>query len=256
MNIVISLKVVPDDQDLQAGAGGTLDTSKAKPVVSSFDLNALEMAAQLAASRPSDRLVALTAGTSYIDDSKLKKNVLARGPEELCCVVDDALADADTFTTAGALAAALKKMEAFDLVICGDGSADSYAQQVGIQLGEVLGVPVINAVSHITLESDSVLVERTLETVKESVRIPLPAVLSVASDVAVPRICGMKEILAAGKKPVATWSLEDIGFAVAPTIEVAETYVPKPADRKHEIYDVTVEGNLRKFVEAVAAALR
>ena len=49
MNIVVCCKVVPDDQDIQVAADGTLDYSKAKPIVSAYDLNAIEAAAQLAA---------------------------------------------------------------------------------------------------------------------------------------------------------------------------------------------------------------
>jgi electron transfer flavoprotein beta subunit len=256
MNIVVSLKVVPDDQDLQTGSDGTLDTSKAKPVVSSFDLNALEVAALLAASRPDNKLVALTAGSAYLDDSKLKKNILSRGPEELYCVIDDKLTDADTHVTAHVLAAALKKIENLDLVICGDGSADVYAQQVGIQLGEILGIPTINAVSHISFEGNNVVVERTLETVKEIVELPLPAVVNVTSDSATPRVCGMKEILAAGKKPITTWSLGDLDCSVSESVETAATYVPKSADRKLEIYDVAIDGDLKKFIRAIAAELR
>ena len=49
MNIVAAFKVVPDDQDIQVSADGTLDYSKAKNTVSAYDLNAIEAAAQLAA---------------------------------------------------------------------------------------------------------------------------------------------------------------------------------------------------------------
>ena len=71
---------------------------------------------------------------------------------------------------------------------CGDGSADEYAQQVDVQLAARLGVPSVNAVTAIKAEGDSMVVERTLEDVVEEVEVPLPAVVSVTPDVAVPRI--------------------------------------------------------------------
>ena len=52
MNIVVCCKVVPDDQDIQVAADGTLDYSKAKPIVSAYDLNAIEAAALLADGGP------------------------------------------------------------------------------------------------------------------------------------------------------------------------------------------------------------
>ena len=79
MNIVAAFKVVPDDQDIQVSADGTLDYSKAKNTVSAYDLNAIEAAAQLAAANEGSNVVAVTVGGADIDDSKLKKNVLARG---------------------------------------------------------------------------------------------------------------------------------------------------------------------------------
>ena len=49
VKIAVAFKVVPDDQDIQVSADGTLDYSKAKNTVSAYDLNAIEAAAQLAA---------------------------------------------------------------------------------------------------------------------------------------------------------------------------------------------------------------
>ncbi len=80
-----------------------------------------------------------------------------------------------------------------------EGSADLYAQQVGVQLGELLGIPVINSVSKITVEDNKCIAERSLEDELEVLEISLPAVICVTTDINQPRIGGMKEILAAGK---------------------------------------------------------
>ncbi len=149
MNIVVSFKVVPDDQDIQVAGDGSLDFSKAHRIVSAYDLNALEAAAQLASDNEGSTTCAVTVGASKIDDSKLKKNILARGIDTLVMRADDAYADMDAHATAEALASVLSGMD-YDLVICGDGSADNYAQQVDVQLASKLGLPVVNAVTKIT----------------------------------------------------------------------------------------------------------
>ena len=77
MNIVVAFKVVPDDQDIQVAADGSLDASKAPQKVSEYDLNAIEAAAQLSAANEGSQVFAVTVGGSRIDDSKLKKNVMA-----------------------------------------------------------------------------------------------------------------------------------------------------------------------------------
>lgn len=105
VKIAVAFKVVPDDQDIQVASDGTLDFSKAKGTVSTYDLNALEAAAQLAAANPGSTVTAVTVGAASIDDSKLKKNVLARGVDDLVMVADDALAALDTAGTAEELAA-------------------------------------------------------------------------------------------------------------------------------------------------------
>lgn len=69
------------------------------------------------------------------------------------------------------LAAAAKKT-GFDVILCGDGSADLYAQQVGLLLGEALGVVAINGVSRIlSLSETSIQIERTLEDEVETLTI-------------------------------------------------------------------------------------
>ena len=249
MNIVVCCKVVPDDQDIQVAADGTLDYSKAKPIVSAYDLNAIEAAAQLA---DGGRVVAVTAGPADIDDSKLKKNVLARGVDELYMTADDACKGLDARGTAAALAELVSKVGGFDVVLCGDGSADNYAQQVDVQLAAKLGLPVVTAATKISALDGALEVERTLEDVVEVVEVPLPAVVSVAPDIALPRIPGMKDILAAGKKPMNVAGAEG---AYESSIEVVSCLAPKQADRKHEILEASADGAIQQFAAALKAAL-
>ena len=249
MNIVVCCKVVPDDQDIQVAADGTLDYSKAKPIVSAYDLNAIEAAAQLA---DGGRVVAVTAGPADIDDSKLKKNILARGVDELYMTADNACKGLDAHAAAAALADLVAKAGEYDLILCGDGSADDYAQQVDVQLAARLGLPSVNGATKIEAGSGSVTVERTLEDVVEVVEAPLPCVVSVAPDIALPRIPGMKDILAAGKKPSSVNAASDVAAAV---VDVVETKAPQQAERKMEMLDASVDGDLEKFAAALKAAL-
>ncbi|MBC2889210.1 electron transfer flavoprotein [Gordonibacter massiliensis (ex Traore et al. 2017)] len=249
MNIIVSCKIVPDDQDIQVASDRTLDYSKAKGTVSTYDLNAIEAAAQLAAAVDGSKVTAVTAGPASVDDSKLKKNILARGVDELVMCADDACEGMDAHATAEALAALVGE---YDVILMGDGSADNYAQQVDVQLAARLGVPSVNGVTKITPEAGSLLVERTLESVVETVRVPLPAVVSVSPDVAVPRIPGMKDILAAGKKPM---DVRPAAGAPAGSVEAVSTLAPEQADRKLEILDASADGAIEQFAAAIKAAL-
>ena len=250
MNIVTVAKIVCDDQDIQVAADRTLDYSKARPTVSTYDLNAIE-AGSLAAAEQSATHTVVSAGPASINDTKNNKNILARGVDALTLVMNDDYADMDAKATAEALAPAVKDL-APDVVICGDGSADIYAQQVDVQLAEALGMPVITAVSKISFEGSTLVAERTLETEKEVVEVALPAVISVVPDIALPRICGMRDIMQAGKKPVTKID----GAAVTRGAEVLETLAPEPAPRKKILFDAGTDGDIDKFVAAIAEAIR
>lgn len=252
MNIIVPIKVLADDQDIVVAADRSLDDSKAHRIVSTYDLNAIEAAVQLASTHEGSKVVCVSVADAKADDSKLKKGILARGVDELVMIADDACADLDAHATAAMLARLVDGLDAADLIVCGDGSADNYAQQVDVQLAAKLGLPVVTAATKITAKDGALEVERTLEDVVEVVEVPLPAVVSVAPDIALPRIPGMKDILAAGKKPSSVNAASDVAAAV---VDVVETKAPQQAERKMEVLDASVDGDLEKFAAALKAAL-
>ena len=138
MNIVVCYKIVPDEQDAQVQADRTLSFERAALKIGDYDLNAVEAGAVLA-EKEGATLTCLTAGGDAVEDSKLKKAILARGPQTNVAVKDASLPGAGSAKTAAVLAAAVKTLEDVQLVLTGEGSADLYSQQVGIQLGEMLG---------------------------------------------------------------------------------------------------------------------
>lgn len=253
MNIIAAIKVVADDQDIVVAADGSLDMSKAPACISSYDLNALEAAAQLAAANDASTVKALSVGTSKADDSKLKKNICARGMDELVMVADDAAAAFDTHATACALADKIAELGDVDVIICGDGSADCYAQQVDVQLACKLGIPSVNGVTALEAGDGCIKATRKLEDVVEVVEVPMPCVIAVTPDVALPRIPGMKDILKAGKKPMDVGGLTS-SYEVA--TEVVEAKAPEQAERKLEVYDAADDGAIDKFTAALKAALQ
>ena len=251
MDILVCCKVVPDEQDVVVAADGTLSFERAALKIGDYDLNAIEAGAQLAAAYEA-KLTCITAGGDLSDDSKMRKSILSRGPEELVIHKNEALAQAKSAFTAQALKAVVEKIENYDLILCGEGSADLYARQVGIQLGELLGIPTVNAVSSIEIDGSVAKIERSLEDQVEVLEIPLPAVLSVVADMNTPRIPSMKEILSAGKKPVTVYTSDDIGFtAPAEAIETLSTLAPKQKDRACVIFEGDDEETIRNFIASL-----
>ena len=97
-----------------------------------------------------------------LQNSKVRKDVLSRGPHSLYMVQDAQLEHALPLDIAKALATAVEKI-GFDLLIFGEGSGDLWRPRVGLLVGELLQLPVINAVSAIQRQGNTLVIERTLE---------------------------------------------------------------------------------------------
>ena len=250
MKIITCYKCVPDEQDIAINnADGTLDFSKADGKISQYDLNAIEAACQLKQQVGEAQVVAMSVGGKALANAKGRKDVLSRGPDELIVVIDDQFEQTLPQQTATALAAAAQK-SGFDLLICGDGSSDLYAQQVGLLVGEMLNVPAINGVSKILSLTDSTLtVERELEDEVETLSIPLPAVIAVSTDINTPQIPSMKAILGAAKKPVQVWSSADIGLNGAQAYSEQQVAAPKQRERQRVVIEGDGEEQIAAFVE-------
>lgn len=253
MKIITCYKCVPDEQDIVINnADGSLDISKANVKISQYDLNAIEAACQLKQQIADVQVIALSVGGKALTNAKGRKDVLSRGPDELLVVIDDQFELALPQQTAAALAAAAQK-SGFDLIVCGDGSADLYAQQVGLLVGEMLNIPAINGVSKIIALTESTLtVERELEDEIETLSIPLPAVVAVSTDINSPQIPSMKAILGAAKKPVQVWQPADIGLDAKDVYSVQQVAAPKQRERQR----IVIEGDGEDQIAAFADHLR
>ncbi|MEX6399376.1 putative electron transfer flavoprotein FixA, partial [Providencia hangzhouensis] len=226
-----------------------LDFSRADTKISQYDLNAIETANQIKAQQVDSKVIALSIGGKALTNMKARKDVLSRGPDELVVVIDDQLEHALPHQTAITLGAAAQKV-GFDLIICGDGSADLNAQQVSILLGETLQVPAINGVKNIvSITADTVIVERELEDEIETLSLPLPAIIAVTSDINVPVIPSMKAILGAAKKPVQAWTMADIGLDNVAALSSQSIAAPKQKVRQRIIIEGDGDDQIAQFAE-------
>lgn len=243
MDILVACKIVPDDQDIRQAPDGSLDFSKAHMAISSYDKNAIEAATMMAGD---GTVKAIAVGGAKCDDSKTKKDILARGVDELFQVADDTASKLDAFATAVELAALAQAAGPYDVIVVGGGSADIYAQQVGVQLAAKLGLPYASAVVAAEPGEGVVSVKRQMEHEVELVDMPVPCVLAVTPEFAEARVCSMKDILGAGKKPMNR--TDPVGGANA--TEEVSVKAPAPLNRKRQVF-ATVE----EFTAAVKAAL-
>ncbi|NPV30017.1 MAG: electron transfer flavoprotein subunit beta/FixA family protein [Firmicutes bacterium] len=210
MRIVACYKYVLDEQDIRVNPETqSLLTDRAAWKISDYDRNAIEEAVRIK-EQQGGTVFALTAGPSQVKVSL--KDVLARGADEGIFVQVENTALADPAFTARVLAQAIRKIGDCDLVICGEGASDDYAQQVGPRLAVLLGCPAVTYVAKLTVEERILRAERKLEDGIEVVEAPLPAVVTVTGEINQPRIPTLKQVMGAGRKPMQTWKLEDLGL--------------------------------------------
>jgi electron transfer flavoprotein beta subunit len=143
--------------------------------------------------------------------------VLALGPAEAEEQIRDCLAigadrgillktdeEWDPQATAAAIVDAVRGEEAFDLILCGNESADAGNYQVGIRVAYALGLPVVTGLKKIEVQGDTVRCERDVGGARDVYEVPLPAVLTVLEGLNLPRYPSVPGRLRAKSKPVAT----------------------------------------------------
>lgn len=210
LNIIACYKWVLDEQDIKINPGNlALDTSRAKRKISDYDRNAIEEAV-LQAEKCGATVACLTFGDSSAKQSL--KDALSRGPEKAYWINDNAAQTADGFVTANVLAAALRKIDKYDVIICGEGSSDSYGQQVGPRVAALLGIPSITFVSEMKIEGNKVIAVRKIDDCTETVAAEFPVVVTVLPEINKPRIPSLKQVLGAAKKPATEWKASDLGL--------------------------------------------
>jgi electron transfer flavoprotein beta subunit len=141
---------------------------------------------------------------------------------------------------AAVLAAAVRHIGDVDLVITGDSSVDVGAKMVPAVMAGQLGWPALAEVTAVSGKDGLLRVERAVPEGTQILEITGPAVLSASTDAAVPRIPGMKDILAAGKKPVETLQVADLDVAAGEAnVTVTGTSRPDLVARKGLVIDTT-----------------
>ena len=139
MKIAVCIKQVPtrDWQPRLNDAGTWIREQDATYEMNEPDAYALEESLRLK-EKHGGEVVVCSAGPARV--AQVIREALARGADRAIHVEDDALASADAFAIAGALAAAMKD-EQFDLILTGLQSDDQGFAQTGVILAERLGLP-------------------------------------------------------------------------------------------------------------------
>ena len=120
---------------------------------------------------------------------------LAMGADRAVLLTDRAFAGADTLVTAFTLSRAIRKLDAFQLIICGRQAIDGDTAQVGPQLAGFLNIPQVTYATKLALKDSILTAERSLEDTMETVQVKLPALVTVTGDINQPRHLSLYNII-------------------------------------------------------------
>jgi electron transfer flavoprotein beta subunit len=247
LRIITCFKWVIDQADIKTAPGSReLALERAAYKISDYDRFAIEEAVILQ-ERCGGSATAITVGTAAA--RKSLKDVLSRGPEQAYFINDTSFDNLEPSQTSSILASAIRNRLEFDLIICGEGSGDLYAQQVGPRLAESLGIPCATCVSKLTVEDQQVIVERKLDDGIEVASLPLPALVTVLPEINTPRIPGLKDTLAASKKPVIDINAADLGQSFKPCLETVSILAATMT--RNGVKFSSASEDISKFVDAM-----
>lgn len=256
MEILVCVKQVPDTEELKVDTAAGKIKDGVPTVLNPYDKNAVEAAVQL------KEAVGGTVTVVSMGSDKAKavlKESVSVGADKAVLLSDAAFEGSDSYATSTILAAAIKKLGQFDLVICGNQATDTDAGQVGAQIAEQLGVPQVTYVDKIEANDSALVVNRDTDDGIEVVEVQLPAVVTVLDTINEPRLATIKTKMAANKAKIAVLTAADLGIDPAsvgtssPT-KVVKTFAPPKREAGIKIQEASGADSALKLMENLVAA--
>lgn len=255
VKIIVLIKEVPDMERVKFNREkGIVDRSSAEAEINPFDLNALQTAVDLK-NKFGGEVIVITMGLPRSEKSL--RDAYARGADRGILLTDKKFGGADTWATAYTLAAEIKKIKDYDLIISGEKSVDGDTAQVGAEVAEFLNIPhsyYVEKIGDISKDEIEVTIENLCGK-KQNRKMKLPALVSVSKNINYPELPTLERKLESLKIEIEKYSLENLneyikgeeaGFNGSKT-KVVKIVVPKEVKRESKIY----KDNLNCYMEDV-----
>jgi len=212
LQIVVCVKQVPDPE---GPADAFKVDSEAKkvipvgipPVINPFDENALEAAMRI--KNQFDAKVTVVSMGEKLAQPVLRK-ALAAGADDLILLMDQNFKDVDSCSTAYVLASAIRRIDAYDLILTGRQAGDWDFGVTGLLIAEMLQIPVINLARKVEIRDDGIFVERLCDDGYEVVKAKMPALVTVSGELGELRYISVRALQAVSKKPIKIFNAVDL----------------------------------------------
>lgn len=254
MKILVCMKQVPQkDAPLKINEKGTWIREDVSYEVNEPDAYALEEALRQK-EKHGGEVVVITAGPARAQ--QVLREGLAKGADRAIHLEGDEFVGLDAFSTAKAIAAAIKD-EQFDLIFTGLQSDDYGYAQTGVILAELLGWPHATIIMHIEKADGGIKVKRELEAgFFQFVDMPLPAVLTIQSGINKLRYATLIGIKQAKTKPLRKVTFAELNGALGSNLQqIRRLYIPQKT-KKTEVLDGSPAEIAKKLVDKLRNDVR
>ena len=194
---IVLVKQVPDTANISGQVmkpDGTVNRAKLPAIFNPEDQVALELALKVK-DQYGGKVTAVTMGPPKASD--LLRECLYMGSDEVYLISDRKFAGADTLATSYVLSEVVKRLGNYDIIFAGRQAIDGDTAQVGPQTAEKLKIPQITYAEEILkISKNRIVVKRKIDGGFEILDSPLPVLITVVKDAAVPRLFKAKRVMA------------------------------------------------------------
>ena len=219
-------------------------------VTNESDSYAVEEALRLKEKSGEGEVVAVSLGPDR--SQRAIREALSKGANRGIHIEEAYPYSSDPLQIAKVLSDALRD-EQFDLILSGLQSDDYGFGQVGVLLGEMLGMTTATLVMATELSDGKLKVKRELEAGWfQWVSLTLPASISIQSGINTPRYPSLKGIMGAKKKEIRSVAAES---GTEPAQSISKVYIPQKTKRT-EMIEGTVDQQVERLVDVLKKDIR
>ena len=231
MKVLVPVKRVIDyNVKVRVKADGSgVDLANVKMSMNPFDEIAVEQAIRLKEAGKADEVVLVSVGVKQAQETI--RNGLAMGADRGVLVVaaEDVHTDIEPLAVAKILKAVVDE-EQPGLVIMGKQAIDNDMNATGQMLAALMGWAQATFASELDVDGDAAHVTREVDGGLQTIKVKMPAVVTVDLRLNEPRDASLPNIMKAKKKPIDEKTAADLGVDVSPRLEVVKT--TEPAERQ------------------------
>ena len=234
MKICVCIKEVPDSDVPSNKLKIDNENLEIKPtenisnIVNTFDLNAVELALRFSENFENSSISIISVGHNLTSD--VIKKPIAMGADEITTCDEEGLNNLDINAISHIISKIIEKTGPYDVIFSGRHASDFDMATVPFALSEILSIPIVNIVKSIKIEGENLILDRVITDGLQVIEAKLPLIITAGNQVGDPRYPTLKGIMAASKKEIKNFTLDDLEISkneINSKVNLEEIYFPK-----------------------------